>query len=34
MERGLFECSYYTFEEVQIKYNEYIDKITGVQPQN
>lgn len=34
IDRGLFNCVYYTFEEVQIKFNEFVEKITAVQPAN
>lgn len=34
VDQGLFNAVYYTYEETQIKYNEYIDQITGIQPPN
>lgn len=33
IDQGLFNAVYYTYEDTQIKYNEFIDRITNMQPE-
>ena len=34
IDQGLFNAVYYTYEEATIKYNEFVDPISGTQPPN
>jgi DNA-directed RNA polymerase II subunit RPB2 len=34
VDQGLFNGYYYTYEECQVRYNEFVDQITATQPAN